>query len=37
VLGPYGLIFFAVTFAVGIPEASSAISRLGSRKGSPSR
>ena len=31
VLGPYGLIYFAVTFALGIPEASSTIGRLASR------
>jgi putative peptidoglycan lipid II flippase len=31
VLGPYGLIYFAVTFALGIPEASSTIGRLTSR------
>jgi putative peptidoglycan lipid II flippase len=28
VLGPYGLVFFAMTAALGIPEASSAIKRL---------
>lgn len=28
VLGPYGLVFFAMTAALGIPEASSAIGRL---------
>jgi hypothetical protein len=31
VLGPYGGIFFAVTYALRIPEASSTIRRLGSR------
>ena len=31
VLGPYGCIFFAVTFALRIPEASKTIRRLGSR------
>ena len=31
VLGPYGLIFFAVTFGLGVPEASSTIGRIGSR------
>ena len=31
VLGPYGLIYFAVALALGIPEASSTIGRLGSR------
>jgi putative peptidoglycan lipid II flippase len=28
ILGPYGVIFFAVTFALGVPEASSTIGRL---------
>jgi putative peptidoglycan lipid II flippase len=28
ILGPYGLVFFAVTFALGVPEASSTISRI---------
>lgn len=28
VLGPYGVVFFAVTLALGIPEASSAVRRL---------
>jgi putative peptidoglycan lipid II flippase len=31
VLGPYGLIYFAVTFALRVPEASSTIGRLASR------
>jgi putative peptidoglycan lipid II flippase len=31
VLGPYGCIFFAVTYALRIQEASSTIRRLGSR------
>jgi putative peptidoglycan lipid II flippase len=31
VLGPYGLIFFAVTFGLRLPEASSTIARIGSR------
>jgi putative peptidoglycan lipid II flippase len=29
ILGPYGLIFFAVSFALGVPEASATIGRLG--------
>jgi putative peptidoglycan lipid II flippase len=33
VLGPYGLIYFVVTFALRIPEASSTIGRLASRFG----
>jgi len=28
VLGPYGLVFFAATFALHLPEASSALHRL---------
>jgi putative peptidoglycan lipid II flippase len=31
VLVPYGVVFFAVTTALGVPEASSALSRLRSR------
>jgi hypothetical protein len=29
VLTPYGLIFFGVTLALGVPEASAAIRRFG--------
>jgi hypothetical protein len=28
ILGPYGLVFFAVTFLLKIPEASAALKRL---------
>ena len=28
ILGPYGLVFFGVTLALGVPEASSTISRI---------
>jgi putative peptidoglycan lipid II flippase len=28
ILGPYGLVFFGVTFALGVPEASSTIGRI---------
>jgi hypothetical protein len=28
VLGPYGLVFFAMTFALRIPEATAALARV---------
>jgi putative peptidoglycan lipid II flippase len=28
ILGPYGLVFFGLTLALGVPEASSTISRI---------
>jgi putative peptidoglycan lipid II flippase len=28
VLGPYGLVFLAMTFALGIPEAKTALTRV---------
>jgi putative peptidoglycan lipid II flippase len=33
VLGPYGVVFFAATFALRVPEASSAIRRIVARAG----
>jgi putative peptidoglycan lipid II flippase len=31
ILGPYGAVFFATAFALGIPEASSALARVRAR------
>jgi putative peptidoglycan lipid II flippase len=36
VLGPYGVVFFAAAFALGVPEASSAIRRAVARATGPS-
>ncbi len=33
IIGPYGLVFFAMTFALRIPEASTAVGRLLTRAG----
>ena len=32
ILGPYGLVFFAIAFALRIPEASRLVSRLTARR-----
>jgi putative peptidoglycan lipid II flippase len=36
ILGPYGLVFFAIAFALRIPEASRLVSRLTARRRQPS-